>query len=269
MSRQTVGLYADAQVYDILHAPGTARDVNALERIAARYAPRGARVWLEPGCGTGRLLRLAAARGRRVIGIDRNPEMLDYARRTLAARGLARRARFIAADMASFTRKLGRDRADFAFIPINTIRHLPGDRAMLAHFRCIERALKPRAVYAVGLTLTTYGMEFPSEDYWEGRRGSCRVQQIIQYVPPASKADGRSEQVHSHLIITRGGAPAEHRDSAYTLRCYSEAQWRSLVRRSPFRIAAVLDSRGRERPVGPSGYAVYVLRRKRERATRS
>src|SRR5512140_1066353 len=87
-------LYADPLVYDILATPGTARELNVLQRIASRWveganAGREPRRWLEPACGTGRYLRLAAARGLRVTGFDASPAMVGYARATLARRGLS------------------------------------------------------------------------------------------------------------------------------------------------------------------------------------
>lgn len=255
-----IGLYADPAVYDILHARGTGAELEALERVAARYT-RGARqaVWLEPACGTGRYVIAAARRGHRAVGFDRNGAMIEYARR----RGRGLPVRFAVADMTGFARRVRR--ADFAFNPVNTIRHLPSDATMLAHLREMARVLRPGGVYAVGLTLTSYGMEFPSEDVWEGRRGGCHVRQIAQYIPPIGLEAERSrvEMVHSHLVVTRTGRQnerVEHRDSAYPLRCYSLGQWESIVRRAGFEVAALTGARGEEISASPSGYGVWVLR---------
>ena len=64
-------LYADPTVYDILYTPGTAAEIDALERVERSLAGdrlRPDRLWFEPACGTGRCLRVAAGRGRRVAG---------------------------------------------------------------------------------------------------------------------------------------------------------------------------------------------------------
>lgn len=259
------GLYDDAPIYDILHARGTSSEVDGLERMAAYARPhrKGRGTWLEPACGSGRYLRHAARRGYRVIGFDRNPEMIEYAR----ARVPASRGRFFVGDMTRFAGEVGQGRVDFAFNLINTIRHLDTDRAMLAHFREVARALRPGGLYAVGLTLTSYGMEFPSEDVWEGSRGGLRVRQIVQYIPPLAEGD-RAEQVHSHLVITRGDKE-EHRDDAYTLRCYSQGQWLGLIGRSPLRLEAVVDEDGEPHDVGPSGYGIYLLANDDRAVTRS
>jgi len=260
MTQTSPGLYDDASIYDILHARGTAAEVDGLERMAAMAGPAasGKGTWLEPACGTGRYLRLAARRGYGVIGFDRSPEMVAYAQRRITG-GEGPGARIFVGEMTEFAREAGRGRVDFAYNLINTIRHLETDGEMLLHFEEITGALRPGGVYAVGLSLTSYGMEFPSEDVWEGKRGGCRVRQIAQYIPPLSEGD-RFEQVHSHLVINRGRVE-EHRDSAYRLRCYSQRQWLGLIERSPLRIEAVVNERGEAIEVGPSGYGVYLLRR--------
>lgn len=263
--------------YDILHTPGTAEEVDGLERIAERFVRtdrRGGRRawWLEPGCGTGRYLRVAAGRGRGVIGVDALPEMIAFARERFARRGLTRRAELVEADMARFET---RRRADFAFCLINTFRHLHSDDAALEHLASVDRALRPGGVYALGLNITRYGLESDTEDTWDARRGSCAVTQVVQYLPPGMREDdgprpeqARRETVINHLVVT---TPSEerHLDSVYDLRCYSPREWWELIERSPFRIEAVVDETGRDlaepEPDGPvedipGGYALYILR---------
>ena len=66
-------LYADPMVYDILYTPGTAGEVSAFEMLEKRFASgrlKKNRLWFEPACGTGRYLRVAQNRGRRVVGFD-------------------------------------------------------------------------------------------------------------------------------------------------------------------------------------------------------
>lgn len=243
--------------YDILHSAGTAREVDGLSRIEKRFSKaKGQSVWLEPACGTGRYLRVAAGRGIGVIGFDRSAKMIDYARASLKSRGL--RGEVFVGDMTGFTT---RRRATLAFCTINTIRHLRSDAEMLAHFACVRRALAPGGVYAVGTETCRYGVDFPSEDIWEGRRGVVHVKQAVQYLPP--KRGERIERVISHLVITtpRG---VEHLDSTYDLRAYSAAEWASLLNRAGWRVVAICDGDGRDALRGPrgtvvGGYGVYVL----------
>ena len=45
---------------------------------------------------------------------------------------------------------------DAAFNPVNTIRHLESDRAMLRHFAQMADIMKPGAIYVVGVSLIDY-----------------------------------------------------------------------------------------------------------------
>lgn len=260
--------------YDILHTPGTADEVDGLERTARRFlGGHPGATWLEPACGSGRYLRVAARRGRRVVGLDLNAAMIDYARTRIA--GTGRRVSLTRADMTDFTLAPGL-RADFAFCLINTVRHLHTDRAMLAHLACMARALRPGGVYALGLSVTDYGREFPSEDVWVGVRGRCRVHQLVQFEPPTAR--GRMERVITHLTVTTPAAE-RHIDSTYGLRAYSGPQWATIIGRSAMELVAVVDERGDDHPCpavglrasaplpwrgwdapGASGYAISILR---------
>lgn len=248
----TRGFYDDAMIYDILHAPGTANEVDGLERIALRFAPgRPERqVWLDPACGTGRYLRVAASRGRRVIGVDLSPSMIDYARRRLPG------ARLVVADMQHLDEHLEPSSVHFAFNPINTIRHLPSDAGVARHLHAMSTVLMRGGIYAVGLGLSDYANEMPSEDVWEGARGRCRVSQIVQYEPPSPRT--RRERVISHVTISRPRGD-EHVDSAYDLRSYDERQWRRVIDASPLRLIATVDEHARDIDPAPMGYAIWVL----------
>lgn len=248
----TTDFYDDPAIYDILHAPGTAAEVDGLERIALRFAPGPPErhVWLDPACGTARYLRVAASRGRPVIGVDLNPAMIDYARRRLP------NATLLHGDMQHIDDLIRSSSVHFGFNTINTIRHLPTDDAVARHLRAMSRVLAPGGVYAVGLSLSDYDNEMPTEDVWEGARGRCRVRQIVQYEPPNARA--RRERVISHLTIERPRGE-EHVDSTYDLRAYSERQWRRLIERSPLRLAATVDEHARDIEPAPMGYAIWVL----------
>lgn len=264
--------YSLTELYDILHTPGTAREVDGLERIARKFAPGAARarsvaasartpgpVWLEPACGTGRYLRVLANRGYRAVGFDSSPEMIAYAGDRMPE---GSRGKIFIAGMDHFAGSMGTTKVDFAFNLINTIRHLPSDGAMLAHFEDMARVMRPDAVYIVGLSLTAYGREREDEDLWTGRRGATKVTQIVQYLPPEAKRGpgARTERVISHLAV-RSGRRERDITSAYTLRCYSLEQWSRLVGRSALRVVASVDEDGRDHAPRDGGYNIFVLAR--------
>ncbi len=257
--------YDEAQVYDILHTPGTAREVDGLERIVRRAIGRRPIVVLEPACGSGRYLRVLGRRGYQVLGIDINPRMVAYANERLRRLGLGRRARVIEAPMESFAGRVGGVRFDAAFNLINTIRHLTSDRAMLAHFSEVRRVLRPDGVYVVGLSLSAPGIEQPSEDVWQARRGRVHVHQFVSYLPESRP---RRERVCSHLTV-RTPSGVRHIDSVYELRRYTIAQWKNLVRRGGFEVAGVVDDAGHAIQVPRVGYAIFVLRNAGVRGARA
>ncbi len=255
-----MSLYSDASVYDILHSPGTASEIDGLLRAAARFLDANRLSILEPACGSGRYLRVLAGRGHRVVGFDIDEGMVAYAHERFERAGLTRRARVLQLEMERCADALmdatkGR-RFDLAFNLINTIRHLETDRAMTAHLREIASVLTPRGVYLVGLSLSS-PHEQSSEDFWDGRRGRCHVRQLVSYLPPASPRD-RREQVLSHLTIE---TPSETRyaDASYWLRTYTLAQWDRLVRAGGMEIAGVFDEAGEQIEPAAPGYAVFAL----------
>lgn len=254
--------YSIPSLYDILHTPGTAAEVDGLERIALRHCttPAGQLRWFEPACGTGRYLRLAASRGTPCVGIDLSESMVDYARDRIARMGLTSLARIEHADMTDCAHVVNPASIDFAFNLINTIRHLETDDAMLAHLHQVCLALAPGGVYAVGITLSAPDLEMPSEDIWHAKRGRCTVRQIVNYLPPVTRTERarRKERVISHLHVTRPTG-SEHIDSSYSLRTYTADQWTALIDCASMTTRALVDERGNPTLLCEPGYAIWIL----------
>jgi SAM-dependent methyltransferase len=279
MGQRRQGLYEDAEVYDILHAPGTESDVRGLLKIERRWVRdgpgrrSGRGLWLEPACGTGRLVIEAARRGRICIGIDRSESMVAYARARAEELGASARARFGVLDITNFARTkharelgLASSSVSLAFNPINTIRHLSSDAAVLAHLAQIARVLRVGGVYAVGLSVSAPGVEGPTEDVWEGHRDGVRVKQVVEYEPAGwARTDGRRnpprrERVASHLVVQRDGRES-CLDDSYWLRSYTRTQWERLIGRSAMELVASVDEAGRPHDPGVFGYAIWLLAR--------
>lgn len=249
-------MYHHPNLYDILATPGTAAEIDVLDRLHRRFGTaRSPATALEPACGTGRCLRVLAGRGWRVHGFDRDPAMIDYARRRLGHLGLGRRARLRVADMACRRLDVPDGSVDLAFIPDNSLRHLMSDRAVRDHLAGVARALRPGGLYVVGLSLVPPGGDPPEEDVWSAARGRCRVTQIVNYLPAA----GRREHVLSHLMVERPRG-VEHLDEAYELRTYTDRQWTRLLAGGPLERATVLDRFGRPRDGRGLAYQLEVLR---------
>lgn len=258
------GLYGQPELYDILHDPDSVWEVGGLFKIARRFLGRrdpATMRWLEPACGTGRYLRLAAKRGVRVVGFDRSPEMISYAKSRLKEVGASRRAKLFVEDMVGFEREVDPASIDMAFNLINTIRHLPSDRAMLTHLKGVRGVLKPDGIYVVGISLSAYGREEPDEDIWRGKRGRVEVTQIINFEPATNGAGpgSRVEMVYSHMMV-RTPKGESHYDDVYGLRSYDLAQWRAIVSRAGFERISTIDEQGEDVEVREPGYAIHVLR---------
>ncbi len=256
------GFYDEPMLYDVLHGKGTADEVRGLRHLGDRLGLDPAGPWLEPACGSGRYVRAAVAQGVRIAAFDLSEAMIAYARSRMDSAkpgtyrlGVADMRTFDAASLAPGWR------FELAFNPINTIRHLETDAHLLAHLERIHGALRPGGVYVVGLSLSVYGFEQPSEDTWHGSRGSLKVNQVVQYTPAHGGRD-RTEQVHNVLAVTR---PSGTRviPSAYGLRSYDRDQWDSVLAHSPFSVWGCVNEAGEDiEPTSP-GYALWVLRRDR------
>jgi SAM-dependent methyltransferase len=263
MGRQ--GLYADPVVYDILYWSGTAGEVGAFIELEMQFAPGKIlkdSLWFEPACGTGRYLRDLQKRKKRVAGFDLHEGQLDYARGRLDVPPGA----LFQADMADFSAAahkagLEPDSVDFAFNPVNSIRHLDSDQAMLKHFEQMADFMKPGAVYLVGLSLTDYENLMPEEDLWRTGRGHLKVSQLVNYLPPEpGTSKGRVEQVISHLTV-EGPNRTEHFDDTYDLRTYDTKQWRDLIGKSRLDHVGSFDAFARPLDGRVLAYQLEVLRK--------
>lgn len=131
---------------------------------------------------------------------------------------------------------------------------------MVFHLKAIRRVLAPSGVYAVGISLSAYGLEAPTEDIWSGKRGGVRVKQVVGYTPARGGRAGRGERVDSVLEIRRG-RKIEIRSSSYSLFSYSRLQWERVIARSGLRIIGVVNEYASGFDPGRIGYAIWLLAR--------
>ena len=223
---RTPSFYAHPRLHDALQGEETSSEVRLLERIFGVHG-NGGRAWLEPACGTGRLVAALAARGWNVSGYDVEPRMLAYARRagTRVERG----------DLRSFRRP---GAFDFAFCLQSSFRHLLTERDARSHLRLTAKSLRPGGLYVLGLDLTDYRQPDPDEETWEVRDAGRLIRQVQMSLPP----DRRTRRERILQFVSSG--PRLLRIE-YDLRAYDARQFRSLLAASPFRLAAVYDPWGR------------------------
>src|SRR5947208_15294629 len=74
------------QYYDIAFQAHTRREADFIEAASRKYCPFAARRFLEPACGSGRLITELSARGYQVTGFDLSEPALSYLQGRLARR---------------------------------------------------------------------------------------------------------------------------------------------------------------------------------------
>ena len=98
---------------------------------------------LELGCGTGRILLTLAGTGRRLTGLDTDPNMLAYLRKTIPSQGLDNLS-IIQADMRTFDLP---KRFALVILPCNTYSTFTApEREQIA--QTVRRHLQPGGIFA-------------------------------------------------------------------------------------------------------------------------
>lgn len=78
-----------APIYDAINSDIDYRTwADFIENAVKKYGPNDPQLWLDLGCGTGKMTLELAGRGRDMIGVDYSPEMLDVARDEAEKKGL-------------------------------------------------------------------------------------------------------------------------------------------------------------------------------------
>ena len=158
------------QYYDIAFQAYTRSEADFIVAACGKYCGFDAHRFLEPACGTGRLIIELAARGYQVIGFDLSQPALSYLRRHLARRRL--QAEAFKAEMSDF--RLGQP-VDAAYCTISTFRHLLTEEAARGHLECIAGSLRPGGIYVLGLHLLPLDVDKEDVLRWTTRRGETKV----------------------------------------------------------------------------------------------
>jgi Methyltransferase domain len=302
-----VPTYAQPLIYDVVNTPGTAREAATLRRIArvgmralgkastdASGHARTPIIWLEPGTGSGRFLRVLGQRGEACIGIDLEPAMIRFAKADIRRLAIAKHAVALPGDMCDMTappvrraigrhlRALGDHARVVAFCPHNSIRHLPSDGAMHEHLSTMAELLAPsplrrgsrargsglaQGLYIVGIGLFGPGEEHIVESVLEGRSRGHHAREVIEFIPPPLSARGaqsRIEKAYKHVSVRElrrdRGRRAEHEFiSAYHLRTFTLDQWRDQLKRAGLRELLVVNDAGEPMDRDRLHYAHRVL----------
>jgi SAM-dependent methyltransferase len=208
--------YDYPQYYDIGFQAHTDLEATFIEAACRKYCRFEARRFLEPACGSGRLITEFAARGYQVTGFDLSKRALTYLRQRLARRRLDANA--FEAEMSDFRID---DSVDAAYCIGNTFRHLLSEQAARAHLECVARSLRPGGIYVLGMNLLP-----SSSARWTERRGKTSVT-VAEGVLRTDHRH-RIEHVHGCLTARRGSKKFRVRHE-YQLRMYTRRQFQRLL----------------------------------------
>ena len=165
-------IYRKPLCYDIAFSWDLASELDFLEEVFREHVPFPVERLLEPACGTGRFLRALPARGVAAVGYDISPDMVAFARDSLAREGLSDRAQALLGDMRSarFDPPF-----DAALNSINSFCYLLEDEAVLSHMKATADSLKPGAVYVLHFSMALENEEPGEVSTWEMERDRVRV----------------------------------------------------------------------------------------------
>jgi SAM-dependent methyltransferase len=251
--------YDYPQYYDIAFQAYTRREADFMEAACRKYCPFGVRRFLEPACGSGRLMTTLAGRGYQVTGFDLNQPALRYLQRRLARRGLD--AATFEAEMSNF--RLGR-RVDAAYCTGSTFRHLSTAHAARGHLECIVDSLRPGGIYVLGLRLLPSYLNKPNAERWTARRATTKVTVTLRVLRIDLRR--RIENVRICLLVRSGSKELRLRQE-FQLRTYTAAQFQRLLDSvRSLELCDVYDFRyDIEQPLALNDemvYNVFVLRRR-------
>jgi SAM-dependent methyltransferase len=250
--------YDYPEYYDIALQPYTETEADFIEAACRKYCPFVARRFLEPACGTGRLVTELASRGYQVSGFDRSRPALGYLRRRLARRLL--HAKTFEADMSDFC--LDRP-VDAAYCTVNTFRHLLTEETARDHLRCVAASLRPGGIYILGLHLLSLDLNKLDTERWTQRRGDTKVTVTLRVLWTDLRR--RVERLQVHMLVLRRSEKL-HLRYEFQFRTYTMRQFRRLLDSvSSLELCRVYDFRYNIRqPFALNdkiAYRVFVLRR--------
>ena len=160
--------------YDVAFMEDTELEADFVAAVWEKFGEGRLGRILEPGCGSGRLVRELASRGHHVVAFDDNAKALGYLQDRLQESGTP--AELFTADLANFR---VREPVDLAYCFCNTFRHLLTEEAALSHLRSVARALRPGGIYLLGLHLMPIDVDPEDSERWTAERDGVKVKTTL------------------------------------------------------------------------------------------
>jgi SAM-dependent methyltransferase len=160
-------------------------EVDFLVHCFKSFARRPVAEVLDIACGTGPHLVRLAERGYRMSGLDLSAENMAFLDERLAAKGLAGTLRV--GDMTRFTLPAP---VDAAICMQDSQGHLLTNGELLAHLRCVARAVRPGGLYVFDRYMASSWTDPARRWSWSRRRGQLIVRasfSALNNVDPVSQ----------------------------------------------------------------------------------
>ncbi len=185
MAARPLTMYSAPRLYEIAFDMNRKSEVDFLVHCFERFARRRVRRVLDIACGTGPHLVRLADRGYQMTGLDLSPRNVEYLRQRLADKGHA--GELVVGDMTDF--RLAHP-VDAAICMQDSQGHLLTNEQLLAHLRCVARAVRRGGLYVFDRYMASSWTNPARSWSWTRRRGNLIVRasfSALEDVDPVSQ----------------------------------------------------------------------------------
>ena len=167
--------YSAPRYYEIAFDMNRKQETDFLVHCFSRYARRPIRTVLDIACGTGPHLIRLAERGYRMSGLDLSSQNIDFLRERAEKKRLE--VSLHVGDMTRF--RLPRP-VDAAICMQDSQGHLLTNEAILAHLRCVARAVAKGGLYVFDRYMCSSWTDPARRWSWTRRRGGATVRATFE-----------------------------------------------------------------------------------------
>lgn len=143
-------------------------EVDFLEEVISRYSKIPVKTFLELGSGNSPHLEELCRRGYRYIGLESNPEMVDYARGKIKENNLS--GEIIQGDMIEFSIK---EPADCALVFLGSL-YVKSDEELNKHLNSVAKAINKGGLYILDGVVSFYPEDVHTQS-WESEEGDIKI----------------------------------------------------------------------------------------------
>ena len=217
-------MYDLPRAYDIVFDIDTESECDFLEAMHRRHALSEGRRIIEPGCGTGRLLRGMRRRGWSADGFDASRPMLEFARQA----GKERDAdSIVEARFDDFTMD---GPYDLAHCMISSLQHVKSDEEAGRHLGLIADHLAPGGLYVLGLHLADRPELLVDPETFHAERDGIAVTCVLEGDVP--DLERRRQRIRAKMHVMENDLLESH-DSSWWFRTWTLAQYLTLIAGEP------------------------------------